>query len=96
MKKIAKIFAAVMLVAVAAVGAFAAAQKSAALIPVYYINSLDQCVQAKVEAICPNVGTPDCVKPLFDAVTEAPLGLTEQIFASKNQSSQECEQAYRP
>lgn len=94
MKKVTKIIAAIMLVAIAAVGAYASAQKSQAILDVFYINSADECVEAKANTVCVETGTPNCTEDLLDPVTEAPLGISSQIFRDKDPQTGECEVPY--
>lgn len=83
MKKITKILAAVMLVIAVAVGAYASAQKSAAVIDVFYIDSNEECVAVKANTICAISSIPQCVEAILDPVTALPLGFNAQIYATR-------------
>lgn len=85
----------IALLLLATIGAFASAQKSATLIDVFYIDSHDECVPVKVLTACSISTTPLCSEQLFDAVTSAPLGFSDQIWGSRNTETAACEQPYR-
>lgn len=94
MKKIANLLAVSLLIIGAGTAAYASAEKSRALINVFYINANSQCVAAKAETICTVTTTLDCIEPLYDATTSASLGFSSQIYASRNVVTQACQQPY--